>query len=150
MIKSELVKALSLRSDLSSKDARTVIDAVFDTISDSLANGHRVELRGFWIFGLKKREARIGRNPKTGGVVDVQPKRVMYFKPCLSGCLPKWLIMLKSSLGSPDRAGISFEILEYSQGNFAWACGNALLPMVLASNRIGKLQTRERDAGAGG
>ena len=81
MIKSELVKALSLRSGLSSQDARTVIDAVFDTISDSLANGNRVEVRGFGSFNIKQRDARMGRNPKTGEVVDVQSKRVMYFKP---------------------------------------------------------------------
>ena len=81
MIKSELVKALSLRSGLSSQDARTVIDAVFDTISDSLANGNRVELRGFGSFNLKQREAKDGRNPKTGEVVHVPEKRVMYFKP---------------------------------------------------------------------
>ena len=80
MVKSELVKAVSLQSGLSPKDSREAVDAVFESISQSLESGSRVELRGFGSFGLKNRQPRVGRNPKTGEIVDISPKRVMFFK----------------------------------------------------------------------
>ena len=54
---------------------------VFDEISKALAGGHRVELRGFGAFSTRQRDARTGRNPRTGEAVDVDAKRVPYFKP---------------------------------------------------------------------
>lgn len=81
MTKSELIKSIAELPGMSPKEARNAVDAVFESISNSLANGQRVELRGFGSFGLKNRDARIGRNPKTGETVPVASKRVMFFKP---------------------------------------------------------------------
>jgi integration host factor subunit beta len=80
MKKSDLIKQLSIKKDLLAKDAEIVVETVFEEISASLENGRRVELRGFGSFGLKERKGRVGRNPKTGESVKVDPKRVMFFK----------------------------------------------------------------------
>lgn len=80
MTKSELIKSIALHRGLSAKNAELVVTTVFDTISESLENGDRVELRGFGSFGLKQRNARDGRNPKTGDKVPVDAKRVVFFK----------------------------------------------------------------------
>ncbi|MBF0420979.1 MAG: integration host factor subunit beta [Magnetococcales bacterium] len=80
MTKSQLIKALALQKGLSAKDAEKAVNTVFDTISESLENGERVELRGFGSFGLKQRNPRDGRNPKTGESVAVEAKRVVFFK----------------------------------------------------------------------
>jgi integration host factor subunit beta len=58
-----------------------VVSALFDSINDQLAKGGRVELRGFGAFSTRQRDARVGRNPRTGESVDVDAKRVPYFKP---------------------------------------------------------------------
>lgn len=81
MTKSELLKTITERTGLTPKDSRLAVDTVFDSITHSLAHGSKVELRGFGTFGLKHREARVGRNPKTGESVDVHAKRVIFFKP---------------------------------------------------------------------
>ena len=80
MTKSQLIKQLVMKMDLSVKDSETVIGTIFEEIASSLENGRRVELRGFGTFGLKERDGREGRNPKTGESVKVEPKRVMFFK----------------------------------------------------------------------
>ena len=80
MTKSQLIKQLSIKLNLSTNDSETVVGTIFEEIASSLENGHRVELRGFGTFGLKEREGRSGRNPKTGESVKVAPKRVMFFK----------------------------------------------------------------------
>jgi integration host factor subunit beta len=80
MKKSQLIKQLSIQKDLSAKDAKTVVETVFEEIAVSLERGQRVELRGFGSFGLKERRSRGGRNPKTGESVAVAAKRVMFFK----------------------------------------------------------------------
>ncbi|MBF0437201.1 MAG: integration host factor subunit beta [Magnetococcales bacterium] len=80
MTKSQLIKALALQKKLSFNDAEKVVNTVFDAISESLENGKRVELRGFGSFGLKQRNPRDGRNPKTGESVAVEAKRVVFFK----------------------------------------------------------------------
>lgn len=81
MIKSELIERLAQESRLNMQDAKTVVDTIFDTIVQTLANGGRVELRNFGILSLKTRKSRMGRNPKTGEKVFVGEKRVPYFKP---------------------------------------------------------------------
>ena len=80
MTKSQLITLIAQQLKLSRKDAESAVDAVFDTIAHSLEAGRRVELRGFGSFGLKERQSRTGRNPKTGEAVTVDAKRVMYFK----------------------------------------------------------------------
>jgi integration host factor subunit beta len=80
MTKSSLIKKISIQRNLSVADATTVVDTIFEEISSSLSHGQRVELRGFGSFGLKQRQSRLGRNPKTGKAVEVESKRVMFFK----------------------------------------------------------------------
>ncbi len=81
MTKAELIEALVERIDrLTKKEAELIVNVVFRSISDSLAGGDKVELRGFGSFKVKERRAREGRNPKTGKKVMVEAKRVPYFK----------------------------------------------------------------------
>lgn len=65
---------------LARRDAEVVVNAVFDTMTGALVRGDRIEIRGFGSFVVKQREAREGRNPKTGAVVPVEAKRVPFFK----------------------------------------------------------------------
>ena len=82
MIRSELVQKLCEdHPDLSVKEIERVVSAFFDSIIDQLQQNGRVELRGFGVFSTREREARKGRNPRTGDTVDVAAKRVPYFKP---------------------------------------------------------------------
>ena len=80
MIKSELVQKLAEQNPhLYSRDIE-IVNAILGTIGDALAQGDRVELRGFGTFAVKKRGARTGRNPKTGDLVAVSEKAVPVFK----------------------------------------------------------------------
>jgi len=82
MIRSELVQKLCQDfPDLTQREVESVVSAVFDSITDQLAHGGRVELRGFGAFSTRQRDARVGRNPRTGESVQVNAKRVPYFKP---------------------------------------------------------------------
>ena len=82
MIRSELVQQLcNDLPDLTPREVEGVVAAVFDSITGQLAKGGRVELRGFGAFSTRSREARTGRNPRTGTAVAVDAKRVPYFKP---------------------------------------------------------------------
>ncbi|HEX2803445.1 MAG TPA: integration host factor subunit beta [Sphingomicrobium sp.] len=82
MIRSELVQKLCQDfPDLNQREVESVVSAVFDSITDQLAQGGRVELRGFGAFSTRQRDARLGRNPRTGESVQVDAKRVPYFKP---------------------------------------------------------------------
>ncbi len=81
MIRSELIQKIAeTHTDLSLKDAEKVVQTVFDEIVEALAKGDRVELRGFGAFSVKSREARLGRNPRTGEAVQVEDKKVPFFK----------------------------------------------------------------------
>lgn len=82
MIRSELVQNVCRdNADLSPKDVERMVAIFFDSITEQLAKGGRVELRGFGTFSTRARDARQGRNPRTGDPVDVDAKRVPYFKP---------------------------------------------------------------------
>ena len=82
MIRSELLQALAKDNpDLRGDEIEQVVDVFFDEISQRLTEGGRVELRGFGAFSTRERDARKGRNPRTGAAVDVAAKRVPYFKP---------------------------------------------------------------------
>lgn len=82
MIRSELLSALDKDNpDLRTEDVEQVVDIFFDEISQRLAEGGRVELRGFGAFSTRARDARQGRNPRTGEAVQVEAKRVPYFRP---------------------------------------------------------------------
>ena len=81
MIKSELVQVISERNPhLYQRDVEHIINAVLDAITEALARGDRVELRGFGAFSVKNRPARVGRNPRTGTAVEVTEKYVPFFK----------------------------------------------------------------------
>lgn len=81
MIRSELVQRLSAENpELRPTEIEAVVDTFFETIIAQLAKGGRVELRGFGAFSTREREARSGRNPRTGDSVSVPAKKVPYFK----------------------------------------------------------------------
>ncbi|WP_185984015.1 integration host factor subunit beta [Aureimonas mangrovi] len=81
MIKSELVQIIASRNPhLYQRDVETIVNAIFDEITDALCASNRVELRGFGAFSVKNRPARAGRNPRTGESVAVDEKWVPFFK----------------------------------------------------------------------
>jgi integration host factor subunit beta len=81
MTKSELIQQLAERNPhLYQRDVERIVTAIFDEIGAALARGDRVELRGFGAFSIKKRDARSGRNPRTGDSVQVDQKHVPFFK----------------------------------------------------------------------
>ncbi len=80
MIKSELVAKLAEQTNLNKSDAERVVSTVFNEITKALVEGNRVELRGFGVLSVRERNARVGRNPKTGAKVSVEAKRVPFFK----------------------------------------------------------------------
>jgi integration host factor subunit beta len=81
VIKSELVQRIADKNPhLYQRDIEKIVNAILDEVTNALASGNRVELRGFGAFSVKKREARLGRNPRTGEHVDVNEKVVPFFK----------------------------------------------------------------------
>ncbi|WP_182084219.1 integration host factor subunit beta [Aureimonas sp. ME7] len=81
MIKSELVQIIAGRNPhLYQRDVETIVNAIFDEVTQALCEGNRVELRGFGAFSVKNRPPRAGRNPRTGEAVDVEEKWVPFFK----------------------------------------------------------------------
>lgn len=81
MTKSELILRLAeLNPHLYHRDVERIVTAIFDEITTALARGDRVELRGFGAFSVKKRDSRVGRNPRTGSAVQVAEKSVPFFK----------------------------------------------------------------------
>ena len=82
MIRSELVQLIAQDNPgLALRDVEAIVATFFDEISQRLAADGRAELRGFGAFSTRARDARTGRNPRTGETVDVEAKRVPYFKP---------------------------------------------------------------------
>ncbi|MEM6589080.1 MAG: integration host factor subunit beta [Pseudomonadota bacterium] len=81
MIRSELIQKIADENPhLFQRDVERIVNTVFNEITDAMASGNRVELRGFGAFSVKKRDARTGRNPRTGASVDVEEKHVPFFK----------------------------------------------------------------------
>jgi len=82
MTRSDLVEALAERfGQLTHRDAEFAVKALLETMSDALARGHRIELRGFGSFTISHRPPRMGRNPRSGEQVAIPEKRVPHFKP---------------------------------------------------------------------
>jgi integration host factor subunit beta len=82
MTKSELIARLAEHyTQLVAKDAEFAVKTILDAMTNALANGQRIEIRGFGSFALNVRPPRVGRNPKSGDKVMVQAKRVPHFKP---------------------------------------------------------------------
>jgi integration host factor subunit beta len=81
MVRSELIeKILEENPSLNRREAERAVSAIFDRITEALAGGGRVELRGFGAFSIRKRDSRMGRNPRTGEPVKVNSKTVPFFK----------------------------------------------------------------------
>lgn len=81
MTKSELIQRLAQRNPhLYQRDVERIVSTIFEEITEALARGDRVELRGFGAFSVKQRGARTGRNPRTGESVAVEEKSVPFFK----------------------------------------------------------------------
>jgi len=81
MTKAELVEEVARAAELTKKDSEVIVEEVFKNIIQALNRGEKIELRGFGSFRVRQRDARRGRNPKTGAPVDIPAKRVPYFKP---------------------------------------------------------------------
>ena len=80
MNKMELINALKNECRLTKQEAASVVELFFGTISDTLAQGDRVEIRGLCSFFVKEYESYIGRNPRTGQRVQIAPKKLPFFK----------------------------------------------------------------------
>jgi len=81
MTKHDLIEEVArLYPRYSRRDAEVIVNSVFDSMADALHQGERIEIRGFGSFVVKQRQAREGRNPKTGRIVSVPAKRVPFFK----------------------------------------------------------------------
>ena len=81
MNKTELVKAVSTQAELTQKDAAKAVDALFETISITLAKEEKIQLIGFGTFEVRERSARKGRNPQTGEEIEIAASKVPAFKP---------------------------------------------------------------------
>jgi len=81
MIRSELIQKIAEENPhLYQRDVERIVNTIFEEIISAMSRGDRVELRGFGAFSVKKREARTGRNPRTGEAVEVEEKYVPFFK----------------------------------------------------------------------
>ncbi|EEX15747.1 MAG: integration host factor subunit beta [Salipiger thiooxidans] len=81
MIRSELIQKIAEENPhLYQRDVERIVNTIFEEITNAMARGDRVELRGFGAFSVKKRDARMGRNPRTGDAVEVEEKHVPFFK----------------------------------------------------------------------
>jgi integration host factor subunit beta len=80
MNKANLIEKVAERVNISSKAAKVIVDTIFDSMRESMEKGEGIEIRGFGSFALRQYGAYRGRNPKTGKLVDVLPKRLPHFK----------------------------------------------------------------------
>jgi integration host factor subunit beta len=81
MTKADLVEEVAKVTELTRKDSEVIVDTLFESVIKALRVGDKLEVRGFGSFRVRQRNARVGRNPKTGERVEVPAKRVPYFKP---------------------------------------------------------------------
>jgi len=80
MTKSDLITLLATKEYLTEVNATRIVNLIFDGFKDALVKGDRIEIRGFGSFVMREYRSYAGRNPKTGIVVEVKPKRLPYFK----------------------------------------------------------------------
>lgn len=81
MTKADLIDEVSRAVEMTRKDSELIVDTILESIVGALRASDKIEIRGFGSFRTRQRQARVGRNPKTGARVEVPPKRVPYFKP---------------------------------------------------------------------
>lgn len=80
MNKSELIELLSLKKGISFKKAEEIINTIFDSMTEAMLSGDRIEIRGFGSFVINEYKSYTGRNPKTGESISVKPKKLPFFK----------------------------------------------------------------------
>jgi integration host factor subunit beta len=98
MTKADLVDKVTSLGDLTRRDGEIIVETLFDSVIGALKGGDKIEIRGFGSFRTRQRNARVGRNPKTGARVDVPAKKVPFFKPS------KELRDMVNPKGSPELA----------------------------------------------
>jgi len=81
MTKADLIEEVSRVVEMTRKDSEVIVESIFESVVRALHSGDKIEIRGFGSFRTRERQARIGRNPKTGERVDVPAKRIPFFKP---------------------------------------------------------------------
>lgn len=81
MIKQDIIHQVIERTGLQRNKAEVAVDTVFETLKRALAEGERIELRGFGVFNVRPRKTGIGRNPRTGAEVSITPGKAVRFKP---------------------------------------------------------------------
>ena len=81
MTKAELIEEVSRVVEMTRKDSEVIVETIFSSVCRAPHSGDKIEIRGFGSFRTRERQARIGRNPKTGTRVEVPAKRIPYFKP---------------------------------------------------------------------
>src|ERR1041384_2382286 len=121
MTKADLIEEVSKLSSLTKKETELIVNTVFDNITDALAKGDKVELRGFGSFRIRHRNSRKGRNPKTGSAVDVPQKRGPFFK------VGKRLRELVNARGSPRSSGAPVGAVAHGLDRFHAGAGRLRL-----------------------
>ncbi|MGH9534436.1 MAG: HU family DNA-binding protein [Terriglobales bacterium] len=81
MTKADLIEEVAQAAEVTRKDGEKIVEAILDSIVQSLRAGDKIEIRGFGSFRTRQRQARLGRNPKTGESVPVPARRIPFFKP---------------------------------------------------------------------
>ncbi|MCC6861036.1 MAG: integration host factor subunit beta [Bryobacterales bacterium] len=81
MTKADLIEEVSRVVEMTRKESEVIVEAIFDSVVRALRGKEKIEIRGFGSFRTRQRQARIGRNPKSGARVEVPAKRIPYFKP---------------------------------------------------------------------
>jgi integration host factor subunit alpha len=81
MTKADIIEAVYEQIGFSKKEAAEVVELVFETMKDTLADGEKIKISGFGNFVVRKKRARVGRNPQTGRVITISERRVLTFKP---------------------------------------------------------------------
>jgi integration host factor subunit alpha len=94
MIKGDLINAVSARSKLSRSRTLVAVETVLGVIKEALQRGEQVRIVGFGRFAVRQKQARVGRNPRTGRVIPIAPRKVLTFKPSKGFCrkfsVPVW------------------------------------------------------------
>jgi len=80
MNRSELIEQLAIKKDISNKRAEEIVNLIFNSMTEAMVNGNRIEIRGLGSFVVKEYESYTGRNPKTGESITVRPKKLPFFK----------------------------------------------------------------------
>jgi nucleoid DNA-binding protein len=83
MTKKDIILKVSDETNIKQIDVKRIVQKTFDYVVEALARGEKIELRNFGVFKVKQRKSRTGRNPRTGQVVPVPPRKVVVFKPGL-------------------------------------------------------------------